>query len=409
MQGCDTFCKIDLEGAYQQLEVEEDSKEVLTANTHKGLLRFDRLVEGISCAGSVFQSSMDEILRGIKKSRNFIDDIILGGKGVEGCKEKLEEVLERLNQYNVKLNLEKSEFFKSEVEYLGHLLTDEGLKPCENKVKAIKEAPAPKNLTQLKSYLGMINYYSMFLPNLSSRLHVLYELTKKGRPFIWDDECNEVFNKSKDFLLGDRVLTLYDPKKPVVISCDASPYGLGAVLSHEIGSVEKPIMFVSSTLSQSERNYAQLHREALAVVWSVKKFHKYIYGKKVIVYSDHEPLKSIFSHNKGMPAIAAARIQRWQVLLSMYDIELRYRKASRMCNADALSRLPLNEGTEMEEFSVHSFSLTESIPLDQKEIARETANDKVLSQVYSRIQFGWPKEVEDGLKKVFFEERCVIH
>lgn len=146
MQGCDTFCKIDLEGAYQQLKVEDSSKEILTANTHKGLLQFDRLVEGVLCAGSIFQSPMDEMLHRVRKARNFIDDIILGGKGVEGCKEKLEEVLDRLNKNNVKINLEKSEFFKSEIEYLGHLLTDEGLKPCENKVKAIKQASMPKNV-----------------------------------------------------------------------------------------------------------------------------------------------------------------------------------------------------------------------------------------------------------------------
>lgn len=218
-----------------------------------------------------------------------------------------------MNEHNVKINLDKSEFFRREIEYLGHLLTDEGLKPCESKLKAITDAPVPENLTQLKSYLGLINYYAKFLPNLSSELHVLYEMTKKGRKFIWTAECERVFQNSKRLLVGDEVLTLYDPDKPIVISCDASPYGIGAVLSHVVGNVEKPIMFASSTLSNSERNYAQLHREALAVVWSVKKFHKYIYGKRVIIYSDHEALKSIFSQTKGMPAVAAAWIQRWQV------------------------------------------------------------------------------------------------
>lgn len=387
--------------------MEESSKEVLTANTHRGLLRFDRLVEGISCAGSIFQSSMDEMLQGIRKSKNFIDDIVLGGKGVDGCKEKLEEVLDRLNRHNVKINLEKSEFFKSEIEYLGHLLTDEGLKPCENKVKAIREAPVPKNLTQLKSYLEMINYYSKFLPNLSSELHVLYELTKKGKKFVWSDECDRVFQKSKGLLIGDQVLTLYDPDKPIVISCDASPYGIGAVLSHEIGNVEKPIMFASSILTSSERNYAQLHREGLAVVWSVKKFHKYIYGKKVIIYSDHEPLKSIFSQTKGCPAVAAARVQRWQVLLSMDDVELRYRRASKMRNADALSRLPLDESTGMEEFSVHSFSLTEEIPLDQGEIARETEKDESLREVYRMVQVGWSKDVDDKFRMYYLKSESL--
>lgn len=179
--------------------------------------------------------------------------------------------------------------------------------PCADKVRAIKEAPAPKDVSQLKSFLGMMNYYAKFLPNFSTELHVLmyvYDLLRKGRKFESNEECEDTFRKAKELLSDDRVLTLYDPDKPIVISCDASPYGVGAVLSHEIGNVEKPILFASSTLSQSERKYAQLHREGLAVIWSIKKFHKYIYGRKVIIYSDHEPLKSIFSAAKQGPAVA---------------------------------------------------------------------------------------------------------
>lgn len=136
----------------------------------------------------------------------------------------------------------------------------------------------------------------------------------------------------------------------------------------------------------------------------------------MIIYSDHEPLKGIFSKCKGGPAVAAARIQRWQVLLSMYDVELRYRKASKMRNADALSRLPLNEETGMEEFSVHSLNLTESMPLDQNEIAAATAEDKVLSKVYAMVQSGWEKNLREEFKKYFLknealsvEEGCLFY
>lgn len=401
MQGCTVFCKLDLEGAYQQLSVTENSQKYLTANTHIGLLRYTRLVEGVSSAGAIFQSVMDRILHGVRRTRNFIDDILIGGKDLESCKAKVEEVMKKLSKHNVKINYGKCEFFVNEIEYLGHVLTSEGLKTCPAKIEAIMEAPVPENVSQLKSFLGMINYYGKFLPDLSSELHPLYDLLKKNVRFCWSKSCEEAFRKVKEMLVKDHVLELYDPGKPLAISCDASPYGVGAVLSHVIGNVEKPIMYISSSLSSSERNYAQLHREALSVVWAVKKFHKYIYGRPFVIYNDHEPLKDIFSPVKGGPPVAAARIQRWQILLSMYDYQLKYRKASQMRNADALSRLPLKQGTGMEECSIHSFNLSERIPLDKSNIASATEIDEVLSRVVKYTVEGWPNKVDDKFNRYF--------
>lgn len=193
----------------------------------------------------------------------FIDDILIGGKDLKECLKILEMVSERLAKYNVTVNLKKCQFLKEEIQYLGHVICKEGIKPNLKKVDAIKNAPTPLDLEQLRSYLGLINYYSKFIPNLSSELKVLYDLTKKNVRFVWSNKCDIAFKRSKELLLGNNLLAYYDPNKEIVLHCDASPYWVGGILSHVIDGVDPPVMFVSSTLSSAEQNYAQLQREAL--------------------------------------------------------------------------------------------------------------------------------------------------
>lgn len=155
--------------------------------------------------------------------------------------------------------------------------------------------------------------------------------------------------------------------------CDASPYGVGAVLSHLIDVEEKPVMFVSSTLSEAEKNYSQLHKEALAIIFAVDKFHKYIYGLKFTIHTDHQPLWAIFGDKKDVPAVAANRLQRWAVILSMYDYTICYRKGSEMRHADGLSRLPLDNPTGVEEISINSVSLNNfPLQIDNVKLAMKT-------------------------------------
>lgn len=154
----------------------------------------------------------------------------------------------------------------------------------------------------------MINYYGRFIPNLAHELVELYKLTQKNISFGWSAECQKAFERSKQLLLSNDLLIHYDPMKQIVIHCDASPYGLGAILSHIIDGQDRPVLFTSCTLTKAQQNYAHLHREALAIVFAVKKIHKYIFGKKFVIYSDHQPLQEIFNEKKSMP-IAAERLQ----------------------------------------------------------------------------------------------------
>ena len=341
LSNCTHFCKIDLKGAYLQLSVSPESRQYLTINTFKGLYQYTRLPLGIKNGPSIFQSVMDQILVSLEKVFCYLDDIIVGGFSEKLCYERLLEVFQRLHNHNVHINLEKCEFLVQSVKYLGHTVSILGISPNPEKVKAITEAPVPVNVSQLQSYLGLLNYYGRFIPNLSEELRDLYKLLRKEEPFCWSGSCKKAFERSKKLILSHSILELYDPNKPIVVATDASPYGVGEVLSHIIDGHEKIVLFASSTLSPAEKNYSQLHREALAIVFALKKFHSYLYGQKFTICTDHQALKEIFNPKKSTPAVGAARLQRWSVIMSMYNYDIVYRKCSLMCHADALSRLPL--------------------------------------------------------------------
>ena len=275
--GYEWYAKCDLTGAYQQLRVAEKSKQFLTINTIKGLYQYQRLPFGVSSAASTFQRVMDTILMGFKGVQCFLDDILVGGKTLEELRMKLLQVFERLQKHKIKVNFEKCEFFVNQVKYLGHEVSVEGIRPCKDKVKAILQLPTPQNVTQLKSFLGMLNYYSKFVPQIAGKLRIFYDLLMKGVDYKWSKECGKTFEICKKLLLENNLLHHYDASKPIVILCDACSYGVGAVLCNFVDGEEKPVFFVSSTLSRAEQNYPNLHREALAMVFAATKFHKYIY------------------------------------------------------------------------------------------------------------------------------------
>ena len=203
----------------------------------------------------------------------------------------------------------------------------------------------------------------------------------------------------KEQLTGDQLLIHYDPNKPLVLSCDASAYGAGAVLSHMMpdGS-ERPIAFSSRTLTKSERNYAQLEKEAMSIIFGVKKFHKYIYGRKFSLLTDHKALTTIFGPWKGVPTLAALRLQRWSLILMAYDYDITYRRSEEHSNADFLSRAPTNVATENLELDVIYFTYTNDLPITAKEIGSATMKDPVLSRVKDFVMHGWPGNVDANLE-----------
>ena len=403
LSGGQTFTKLDLAHAYQQLVVDEPSRKYLTVNTHKGLFEYKRLPFGVASAPAIFQRTIETILQGLPHTCVYIDDILVTGSTEAEHLQNLDRVLSRLKSAGIRLKKQKCAFMQPYVEYLGHQISAEGLKPAAEKVRAIVDAPTPNDITQLKSFLGMLSYYSKFLPNMATRLAPLYALLRKQSEWQWGPVQAKAFQQAKDLLMSSDLLHHYDPEKPVVVSCDASPYGVGAVLSHRSEDGERPIAFASRSLSAPERRYSQLDKEALAIVFAVKRFHQYLFGRRFTILSDHRPLKYLLGETRGIPTLASARVQRWALLLSAYDYVIDYRPGSKHANADVLSRLPLPDEPATVPLPGELVCLVEMMQatsLSPELIRRGVDRDPLLSRVKENVRQGW-KDTDDGEMRPF--------
>lgn len=342
LAGGKIFSKLDLKHAYLQIPLDEASKKYTTINTPKGLFQYERLPFGVSSAPSLFQRTIENLLSHLHHVCVYIDDILVTGTDEADHLNNLHAVLQTLEEAGLTLKQSKCKFGVPSVEYLGHIIDSDGLHPSEAKVKAIREAPTPTNVTELKSFLGLLNYYHKFLPDVATVLSPLHLLLRKDTPWKWTPDQEKAFQKAKTMLHSSSVLTHYDEKKPLVVACDASPYGLGAVLSHRMSDrSDLPVAYASRTLSAAEKRYSQLEKEALAIIFAVRKFHDYIYGRKFVLHSDHKPLQFLLSESKQVPLLASSRIQRWAIALSAYNYVIQYKPGKLIPHADALSRLPL--------------------------------------------------------------------
>ena len=340
LAGGKMFTTLDLSNAYLQMPLSNESKPYTTINTHLGLFQYNRLCFGIASAPAIFQRVMDNLLKGLKHVSGYLDDILITGSSERDHTDNVSMVLHRLKETGIRINEQKCQFMKKEVEYLGYLINNEGLKPVPRKMEAITEAQTPQNTTQLRAYLGMLNYYSKFLKNMSSLLGPMHALLKKNARWLWTRECQKSFEDSKIRLLSAYLLVHFDTEKKIILICDASQYGIGAVMAHimEDGS-ERPIAFASRTLAPAEKKYSQIEKEALGVVFGVKKFHRYLFGHKFIIANDHQPLKRLFNAEREVPTMVSGRIKRWALILSTYEYEFMYLPGTKIAHADALIRL----------------------------------------------------------------------
>ena len=233
---------MDLASAYLQIPLDEQSKEYTTINTHKGLYCYNRLPFGVASAPSIFQRTMENILQGINHVCVYLDDILVTGATEQEHLQNLDEVLSRLEAAGMRWKYDKCAFLLPAVEYLGHKISAQGLQPTDEKIQAINNAPAPTDVSQLKSFLGLVNYYCKFLPNISNTLAPLYRKLQKNAKWIWGPEEKKVFQNS---LTSNSVLVHFNPKMKLILACDASPYGIGGVLSHRMDDgTDKPNLFI---------------------------------------------------------------------------------------------------------------------------------------------------------------------
>ncbi|KAL5020892.1 hypothetical protein ScPMuIL_000047 [Solemya velum] len=342
------FSTLDAKDGFWQVKLDEKSSFLTTFWTPFGRYRWLRMPFGISSAPEEYQRRQHEAVEGLKGVEAIVDDILVYGCGdteeeaIADHDRNLIGLLERARQINLKLNKKKFRLRMKEVKYMGHLLTKNGLKPDPEKISAILDMPRPTDVKGVQRFIGFVTYLSKFLKNLSGTCEPLRALTKKGHEWAWQKEQEDAFNNIKHLVTNHPVLRYYDVHDDVTIQCDASESGLGAALMQN----EQPIAFASRALTSTEKNYAQIEKECLAIVFACEHFNQYIFGRDIIhVQSDHKPLQSIF--NKPLLS-APKRLQRMLLRLQRYRLEVKYKKGTEMYIADMLSRayLPLKSVKE---------------------------------------------------------------
>jgi hypothetical protein len=348
----------------------------------------------------MFQKRTEQIFGDIPNVQVVFDDIIVGGKDDEEHDTALRAVFERARKNCVRFNLSKLQYRKSHVKYMGVKISACGIQPDENKVKAILEMPTPQCKKDLQRFLGMVTYLSRFVPNFSNHTENLRQLLRKDAVWQWSFEHDAALEKLKRAISSSPVLRVYDAAKPSIIQTDASSYGLGACLLQD----NFPVAFMSRTLSEAERNYAQIEKELLAVVFACDKFHQFVYGQSFIVHSDHKPLQAIV---KKSISSTSPRLQRMLLKLLKYDFSIQYIPGKNLLIADTLSRACQAGEVDKElhdDMEVMVHSLVENFPATttkKQELREATQQDTILAALKRIIVTGWPNskdQLPDCLK-----------
>ncbi|EFO85571.1 hypothetical protein CRE_29108 [Caenorhabditis remanei] len=418
LNGGKYFSQIDLAEAYLQIEIDEQAKQMLCINTHRGLYRYNRLPFGVKSAPGSFQQIMDSMTSGLDGVAAYLDDIIITGSSVAEHNQRLKTVMSRIQDFGLRVRIEKCTFLSPKITFLGFIIDKDGRRPDPEKVSAIRHMPVPQNESQVRSFLGLIQFYGSFVKELFKLRPPLDALTKKDVEFKWTSECQNAFDRIKQILHSDLLLTHYDPKLPIIVAADASQYGIGAVISHQFpdGS-EKAIYHISKALTAPQRNYSQIEKEAFGLITAVTKFHRFIHGRHFTLRTDHKPLLSIFGEKKGIPVYSANRLQRWAIILLNYDFNIEYINTHDFGQADALSRLISEQIQQKEcedrviaqiesEVVTNLVSTCEQLPVTADMVRSYSRKDKLLADVFQyTISISWPKIIEKNSQISLFHNR----
>jgi transposase InsO family protein len=392
------FTCLDMAMGYHQIELEAGEGPKTAFSTKQGHWEYLRLPFGLKTAPATFQKMMNSVLSGLTGTRCFVylDDIVLYARSLAEHDVKLREVLDRLRTYKLKLQPEKCQFLRKEVNYLGHQITEAGVRPDPQKVAAIERFPTPTNPKQLKAFCGMISYYRRFIPNCSRIASPLYKLLKQEAKFEWTETQENAFQHLKSKLIKQPILQYPDFSKEFVLTTDASNQGLGAVLSQGPIGKDLPIAYASRSLNSAESHYTTSEKELLAVVWATKYFRPYLYGRTFKIVSDHKPL--VWIMNVKDPG---SRLMRWRIQLAEYTYEIVHKSGIQNTNADALSRIgrvgALEEQKEILDDKVKRRILYE---FHDSPVGGHRGMNKTYRAISS--QYTWPKmrrEVEDYVKQ----------
>ena len=336
MAGYKYFSKFDLTKGYYQVPLTDEAKQFTAFETSLGLMQFTVTPFGLVNSGASFCRMMRMVLNGMRNTESFVDDVWIYTNTWEEHMMEVEEFLSRIRNAGLTAKPNKCVIGASKVECLGHFISQKGLHPNEEKIKAIVQLERPQTKKQVRSWLGMTGFYRRHIPNYSIIAAPLTELTKNRQPnkhIQWTDAEEKAFRTLKDRLTNYPVLRLPEANKTFILQTDASDKGLGAILSQEFEDGKFPIAYASRKLLDRERNYSVIEKECLAIVWGIEKFHIYLYGAKFILETDHAPLTYLHSAKTLNP-----RIMRWALRLQPYHFRLRAVKGRENMGPDCLSR-----------------------------------------------------------------------
>ncbi|XP_014677981.1 PREDICTED: uncharacterized protein K02A2.6-like [Priapulus caudatus] len=271
------YSQLDLKYGFHQIELEPDSRGITTFATHKGLLRYKRLMFGISSAPELYQHIIQQEIQWCEGAHNISDKIIVHGRTMEEHDQRLVKVFERLREKGLTLNKDKCEFRMLQLVFMGHILSEKGIGPAESKVKAITEAREPESAAKVRSFLRLVNFCARYIPDMTTTSEPMRRLVRKSVPFTWGWEQKQSFQKLKQKLVDADTLAFFDKDAKTQIVADVSPVGLGAVLLQEQGENRRVVSYASRSLTDVERRYSQTEKEALTLVWACERFHAYLY------------------------------------------------------------------------------------------------------------------------------------
>jgi len=397
LSGATVFSKVDATSGFWQIPLSEDSRLLTTFITPYGRYCFNKLPFGISSAPELFQSRMNKILEGLEGVVCHMDDVLIYGANKAEHNTRLKAVLERLQAAGITLNARKCEFNKNRIRFLGHILDKDGIHPDPEKISAILQMESPGNVSELRRFMGMANQLGKFSPNLSELSRPLRELLSTRQSWVWGPSQEKSFADIKQELTQPAVLCLYDPDAPVKVSADASSYSLRAVLLQQVGSVWRPVAYASRAMTETERRYAQIEKEALASTWACERFSNYILGRRFLIESDHKPLIPLLN-SKQLDDLPP-RILRFRLRMARFDYTVHHVPGKFMYTADTLSRAPVSQVDEeclelQTEVEAFLDSVVQSLPATTHQLEtyrRAQTEDSVCSKIAEYCQSSWPE------------------
>jgi len=370
------FSSIDMMQAFHQIPLTDRAKTLTAFRTADRHLQYEVAPFGLKNMPAVFQRLMSMLFAAEAKVRPneipivaYLDDILIASKDEESHFKKIKYVMDRLEYANLKLRLDKCQFFQSKINFLGHIISADGYAPQAEKIRAIKDFPKPNNVKSIRAFLGLAGYYRTFIKNFSAIAEPLSRLIKKDVNFVWSDEQEVAFRKLREVLTGDTILQYPNFNKEFFVECDASSIGVGCVVTQASDGKRKPVAYSSRLLRKPELNYSTTEKEALSVIVALQKHRYILLGYKITVVTDHQPLLGLFR-----ATLPPGRLGRWALMAQEFDIKVVYRPGRQNNVPDALSRYPVSELETVNSTQVMS-RMVEPITPDELRNAQRKDNE----------------------------------